>query len=149
MLLSSSFCSCCCSCSRRILFDPAKKKKEKESSFLTTFSSPLSLYSPLKKTQYGFGVDNVLAYRVALVTGELVTASTTGPYSDLFWALRGAGHGNFGIITSIEYRTFAQPPAPTKYTVANVTFALTSANRDAIVSALELWQSAYLNKPPV
>jgi FAD/FMN-containing dehydrogenase len=50
----------------------------------------------------GMAVDNLLAADVVLATGELVHA-THDEHPDLFWALRGGG-GNFGVVTSFEYR---------------------------------------------
>jgi FAD/FMN-containing dehydrogenase len=50
----------------------------------------------------GMAVDNLLGADVVLATGQLVHASERD-HPDLFWALRGGG-GNFGIVTSFEYR---------------------------------------------
>jgi FAD/FMN-containing dehydrogenase len=53
--------------------------------------------------KYGMAVDNLLSAEVVLASGAVVTASDdTDP--DLFWAIRGGG-GNFGVVSSFEYRT--------------------------------------------
>jgi FAD/FMN-containing dehydrogenase len=52
---------------------------------------------------HGMAIDNLLSAEVVLASGAVVTASKeTNP--DLFWAIRGGG-GNFGVVTSFEYRT--------------------------------------------
>jgi FAD/FMN-containing dehydrogenase len=57
----------------------------------------------------GMTVDNVTAADVVLASGELVRASAD-EHPDLFWAIRGGG-GNFGVVTSFEYRL--HPIGPT------------------------------------
>ena len=52
--------------------------------------------------KFGMTVDNLLGADVVLASGELVRASER-ENPDLFWAIRG-GSGNFGIVTSFEYR---------------------------------------------
>ena len=52
--------------------------------------------------KHGFSADNLVAAEVVTADGELVRASDD-ENPDLFWALRGGG-GNFGVVTSFEYR---------------------------------------------
>ncbi|KUJ13259.1 FAD-binding domain-containing protein [Mollisia scopiformis] len=54
--------------------------------------------------QYGLMADQVISARLVLPNGELVTVSENCN-SDLFWAIRGAGH-NFGLVTEWEYRVY-------------------------------------------
>jgi FAD/FMN-containing dehydrogenase len=56
----------------------------------------------------GMTVDNLLGADVVLANGQLVHASERDN-PDLFWALRGGG-GNFGVVTSFEYRLHAVGP---------------------------------------
>jgi FAD/FMN-containing dehydrogenase len=52
--------------------------------------------------KYGSSADNLASADVVTASGDLVTANDT-ENEDLFWALRGGG-GNFGVVTSFEYR---------------------------------------------
>ena len=52
--------------------------------------------------KHGLTVDNFVSADVVLADGRLVIASAS-ENSDLFWALRG-GCGNFGVVTSFQYR---------------------------------------------
>lgn len=55
----------------------------------------------------GWACDNVQSYEVVLSSGEVVNASSN-ENKDLFWALRGGGGSNFGIVTRFDLDVFPQ-----------------------------------------
>jgi FAD binding domain-containing protein/berberine-like enzyme len=52
--------------------------------------------------KFGLAIDNVISADVVMADGRLLTANAS-ENPDLFWGIRG-GSGNFGIVTSLEYR---------------------------------------------
>jgi FAD/FMN-containing dehydrogenase len=60
------------------------------------------------RQSHGLCVDNVVSVDIVTADGQLLHADDTS-HADLFWAIRGGG-GNFGIVTSFEFRL--HPIAP-------------------------------------
>ena len=52
--------------------------------------------------KYGLALDNVIGADIVTADGRLLTANAS-QNEDLFWGVRG-GSGNFGIVTSLQYR---------------------------------------------
>lgn len=55
------------------------------------------------------GVDAVLRFQVVLADGSVVNADAN-ENSDLYWALRGAGGGTYGVVVAVTVRITPVPP---------------------------------------
>ena len=58
--------------------------------------------------QHGLTCDRLVGAQVVLPDGSVVECDD-GHEPDLFWALRGAGGGQFGVVTSLRFDTVAEP----------------------------------------
>ncbi|TWP50386.1 FAD-binding oxidoreductase [Lentzea tibetensis] len=58
--------------------------------------------------KFGIGSDRIVSARVVLADGRLVHCSATEE-PDLFWAVRGGGGGNFGVVVEFEVRPIEAP----------------------------------------
>ncbi|MGW5495855.1 FAD-binding oxidoreductase [Streptomyces olivaceoviridis] len=63
---------------------------------------------------YGLTCDSLTQATLITADGKQLTANAS-TNKDLFWALRGAGNGNFGVVTELQFRTHAAPQAVTAY----------------------------------
>lgn len=85
---------------------------------------------------YGLAADNLIRARIVCADGQVRTVSETG-HPELFWALRGAGAGHFGVVTSLELRLYQAPP---RLKCGDAIFPIEAASR--VVPAL----LAYMNE---
>jgi FAD/FMN-containing dehydrogenase len=60
--------------------------------------------------KYGITSDHLIAAVIVLADGRVLECDEHHE-EDLFWALRGAGAGNFGVVTSLVFRTVPAPEA--------------------------------------
>jgi FAD/FMN-containing dehydrogenase len=86
--------------------------------------------------RFGLVCDNVVSVEIVTADGQLRTASAN-EHPDLFWAVRGGG-GNFGVVTSIEYRLY--PVGPT--VLGGLILHPLSAARDVLRYFREFAQTA-------
>jgi hypothetical protein len=86
--------------------------------------------------KYGLTCDNVLSFDLVTADGELRVASVS-ENEDLFWALRGGG-GNFGIVTSFEFRV---------HPVSTVLGGLVMYPRDRAVEVLQFYRNFTQSAP--
>ncbi|MFJ8083316.1 FAD-binding oxidoreductase [Streptomyces sp. NPDC096205] len=63
---------------------------------------------------YGLTCDSLTQATLVTADGRQLVANARDN-KDLFWALRGAGNGNFGVVTELRFRTHPAPQAVSAY----------------------------------
>ncbi|WP_210592498.1 FAD-binding oxidoreductase [Streptomyces sp. GESEQ-35] len=63
---------------------------------------------------YGLTCDSLTQATLITADGKQLTANAA-ENKDLFWALRGAGNGNFGVVTELRFKTHPAPQAVSAY----------------------------------
>jgi FAD/FMN-containing dehydrogenase len=81
---------------------------------------------------WGLACDNLLSLKIVAANGQALLASKT-QHPDLFWACRGGGAGQFGIVTGLKFATHAASDV--------VTYRATWSWSDAaaVVAAWQAW----------
>ncbi len=87
--------------------------------------------------KYGVTSDRLIGAQIVLADGRILDCDESR-HEDLFWALRGAGSGNFGVVTSLTFQTVPVPE------VTNVHVAWPF---DRAVQLIEAWQRWAPNGP--
>ncbi len=82
--------------------------------------------------KFGLTCDNLLTAQVVTADGRLRTCDASHD-PDLYWALRGGGGGNFGVVTSFTFRTYPVT------TLALFTIDWPWSSAAAVVDAWQHW----------
>ncbi|MFD8396377.1 FAD-binding oxidoreductase [Streptomyces sp. NPDC059680] len=99
---------------------------------------------------YGLTCDSLTQATVITADGTQVTANATS-HSDLFWALRGAGNGNFGVVTELRFKTHPSPQAVTAYMTwpwPKAAAVLKAWQEWGPIQPDEIWSSLHLECSP-
>ncbi len=79
--------------------------------------------------KYGLTCDSLVGATIVKADGTIAEAD-----GDLMWALRGGGNGNFGVVTSLRFKTYPLPQ-----TLNTVTLKHTIADANAFAAILQKW----------
>lgn len=91
----------------------------------------------LSSRLFGLGADNLVQAEIIDYRGKEIIANKDCN-SDLFWALRGAGGGNFGVVTSLTYNL---PPKFNMVTLFTIYYPNITAAEQAVI--MNEFQVAY------
>ena len=83
---------------------------------------------------HGLAIDSLLSVTMVTANGSSVVVANSTVHPDLFWALRGGGGGNFGVVTRF---TFQLHPTHTNYVYGTLKF-----EGDSVPQFLELLSTA-------
>ncbi|MBY8885076.1 FAD-dependent oxidoreductase [Streptomyces sp. PTM05] len=99
---------------------------------------------------YGLTCDNLTSATLVTADGRTLRADAH-TNTDLFWALRGAGNGQFGVVTQLSYRTHPAPACVTGYLTwpwAKAAQAIAAWQEWGPGLPDEIWSSLHLDCAP-
>ncbi|MFJ9406551.1 FAD-binding oxidoreductase [Streptomyces sp. NPDC101393] len=99
---------------------------------------------------YGLTCDSLVGATLVTADGKTVDCDKA-EHADLYWALRGAGNGNFGVVTELRFRTHPAPRAVMAYMTwpwAKAAKVLASWQKWGPVQADEIWSACHLDARP-
>lgn len=99
---------------------------------------------------YGLTCDSLVGATLVTADGKTVDCDKK-QHADLFWALRGAGNGNFGVVTELRFRTHPAPRAVMAYLTwpwAKAAKVVASWQKWGPVQADEIWSACHLDARP-
>lgn len=80
--------------------------------------------------KYGLASDNLLEAEIVLYNGDVIRTNSK-ENNDLFWALRGAGNSNFGIVTELVFKLHHIP----EVCIFDLIFPY-----DSMIEIIDIWQ---------
>ena len=113
-------------------------KEQRDSSLIVSGSCPTvgvagftlgGGVSFLSRNFGGFASDNTLSLTMVTANGSSVVVANSTSHPDLYFALRGGGGGNFGVVVDMTFRLH---PAQPNYVYGNVTFAGGDASKQVL-----------------
>lgn len=99
---------------------------------------------------YGLTCDSLVGATLVTADGKTVDCDKK-QHADLFWALRGAGNGNFGVVTELRFRTHPAPRAVMAYMTwpwSKAAKVVASWQKWGPVQADEIWSACHLDARP-
>jgi len=98
---------------------------------------------------YGLTCDSLTGARIVTPDGRIREVSAERDAA-LFWALRGAGHANFGVVTALHFRTHAAPSCAAfflNWPWSRAEAVLREWQRWAPTAPDEVWANLHLSAP--
>jgi hypothetical protein len=85
--------------------------------------------------QYGLASDQLISARMVLANGTVITVCEE-TNSDLFWAIRGAGH-NFGIVTQAKIKIYDRDLSQSQWSASS--FLFTHDKMENVMTVVNSW----------